>query len=67
MPLSTHYDDPILDDIARAVFALFPTCVRCGRRIDRFEDADLLVNRNRVVHRGYCPRFFTPSSSRPQE
>jgi hypothetical protein len=67
MPLSTHYNDPILVEIARAVFALFPSCVRCGRRIERFEDADLLVHSNRVVHRGYCPRFFTPSSVRHQD
>ena len=67
MPLSTHYDDPILDDIARVVFALFPSCMRCGRRIERFEDADLLVHIHRVVHRRYCPRFFTPSAVRPQD
>jgi hypothetical protein len=67
MPLATRYKDPILDEIARAVFALFPTCVRCGRRVERFEDADLLVHSNRLVHRSNCPRFFTPSSIRPQE
>jgi hypothetical protein len=67
MPLATHYDDPILDEIARAVFALFPSCMRCGKRIEQFEDADLLVHSNRVVHRGSCPRFFTPTARRPQE
>jgi hypothetical protein len=67
MPLATHYDDPILEEIARAVFALFPACVRCGRKIDQFEDADLLVHSNRVVHGGRCPRFFTPVTRRPEE
>jgi hypothetical protein len=67
MALATHYDYPILDEIARAVFALFPSCVRCGRRIEHFEDADLLVHSNRVVHRGHCPRFFTPETRRPRD
>jgi hypothetical protein len=67
MPLATHYDNPILDEIARVVFALFPSCVRCGRHIEVFTDADLLVHSNRVVHRGRCPRFFTPSSRPPHE
>jgi hypothetical protein len=67
MALATHYDDPILDEIARAVFALFPACVRCGRLIDVFEDADLLVHSNRVVHRGHCPRYFTAETRRPRE
>jgi hypothetical protein len=41
--------------------------MRCGKRIEQFEDADLLVHSNRVVHRGSCPRFFTPTARRPQE
>lgn len=55
MPLSSHHDDPILEQIARDTFALFPDCHRCGRRIDRFEDADVRVHVQRVVHRERCP------------
>jgi hypothetical protein len=55
MPLSGRYDDPILEQIARDTFALFPQCYRCGQRIDRFEDADVWVHIQRVVHRGSCP------------
>jgi hypothetical protein len=55
MPLSSHHDDPILDQIARDIFALFPHCHRCGRKIDRFEDADVRIHVQRVVHRGKCP------------
>jgi hypothetical protein len=55
MPLSGRYDDPILEQIARDTFALFPHCHRCGREIERFEDADIRVHVQRVVHRGTCP------------
>lgn len=55
MPLSSRHDDPILEQIARDTFALFPHCHRCGQRIERFEDADVRVHVQRVVHRGACP------------
>lgn len=55
MPLSGRHDDPILDQIARDTFALFPHCHRCGLEIDRFEDADIRVHVQRVVHRVQCP------------
>jgi hypothetical protein len=55
MPLSSRHGDPMLDQIARDTFALFPHCHRCGQRIDRFEDADVRVHVQRVVHRGTCP------------
>ena len=55
MPLSGRHDDPILDQIARDTFALFPHCRRCGRVIERFEDADVRVHVLRIVHRGTCP------------
>jgi hypothetical protein len=55
MPLSSRHDDPILDQIARDTFALFPHCHRCGRKIERFEDADVRIHVQRVVHRGECP------------
>jgi hypothetical protein len=65
MPLSSRYDDPILDQIARDTYALFPHCHLCGRRIERFEEADVRVHVQRVVHRGECPAPFPerPSSS----
>ncbi|MEP6991501.1 MAG: hypothetical protein ABJA80_11285 [bacterium] len=56
MPLSSRHDDPILDQIARDTFALFPHCHRCGARIARIEDADIRVHVQRVVHRLACPR-----------
>lgn len=55
MPLSGRPDDPVLDQIARDTFALFPYCHRCGQRVERFEDADVRVHVQRVVHRGACP------------
>lgn len=57
MPISSRHDDPILDQIARDTFALFPQCHRCGRTIERFEDADVRVHVQRVVHRVACPRL----------
>lgn len=61
LPLSAHADDPILDTIARSIFTLFPRCVRCGERIERYEDADVRILANRVAHRGTCPT--TPPDS----
>jgi hypothetical protein len=55
MPLFSRHGDPLLDQIARDTFALFPNCHRCGIRIDRLEDADVRVLVQRVVHRGACP------------
>ena len=62
MPLSSRHDDPILEQIARDTFALFPKCHRCGERIERFEDADVRIHVQRVVHRGKCPTTTTPES-----
>jgi hypothetical protein len=55
MPISGRYDDPLLEQLARDTFALFPHCRRCGARIERFEDADVRILVQRVVHRGACP------------
>lgn len=55
MPLSSRYDDPVLEQIARDTFALFPHCHRCGQQIARFEEADVRVHVQRIVHRGPCP------------
>jgi hypothetical protein len=53
--LSGRHDDPMLEQLARDVFAMFPNCHRCGQTIARFEDADIRVHTQRVVHRGSCP------------
>jgi hypothetical protein len=55
MPLSSRHDNPILAQIARDTFALFPHCHKCGGRIEQFEDADVRVHVQRVVHRDGCP------------
>jgi hypothetical protein len=55
MALSGRHGDPILDQIARDTFALFPHCHRCGQEIAKFEDADIRVHSLRIVHRGVCP------------
>jgi len=53
--LSGRHDDPKLEQLARETFAMFPNCHRCGQVIARFEDADIRVHSQRVVHRGACP------------
>ena len=63
MRLFSRRGDPILDLIARDTFALFPRCHRCGRRIERFEDADVRVLVLRVVHRGACPAPLAPDAA----
>jgi len=53
--LSGRANDPKLNQLARDVFAMFPHCHRCGQTIERFEDADVRVHTQRVVHRRECP------------
>ena len=55
MPLSGRSNDPRLDEVARSAYALFPHCHRCGEPVESFEDADVRVHVQRVVHRGGCP------------
>jgi hypothetical protein len=55
MPISGRYNDPVVEQVARDMFALFPHCHRCGARIERFEDADVRILVQRVVHRAACP------------
>jgi hypothetical protein len=55
MQLTARHGDPVLETIARSVYALFPRCLRCGQRVARFEDADVRILTNRVVHRDVCP------------
>lgn len=52
--IASRYDDPILDEIARSIFTLFPRCVKCGETIARFEEADVRILTHRVVHRAEC-------------
>ena len=59
MPLSAHHDDPALETLARELYALFPSCIRCSRPIERFEDAAVLVHLNRLAHQGCA----TPAAS----
>lgn len=54
MPISGRHDDPMLEQFARDTFALFPVCRRCGQRIASFEEADVRVHTQRVVHRERC-------------
>ena len=69
MVLSGRSDDPMLEQLARDVFAMFPQCHRCGQAIERFEDADVRVHVQRVVHRRPCPsppsveRVLPPTST----
>jgi hypothetical protein len=56
MPISGRYNDPLVEQVARDMFALFPHCHRCGARIERFEDADVRILVQRVVHRDPCPQ-----------
>jgi len=50
-----RYDDPILDTIARSIHTFFPRCIKCGQPIEQFEDADVRILTNRIVHRKACP------------
>jgi hypothetical protein len=67
MPISGRHDDPLLDQLARDTFALFPHCHRCGQQILRFEDADVRVHVQRVVHRGACPALPVVERVMPPE
>jgi hypothetical protein len=55
MALSGRSNDPKLDQLARDVYAMFPQCHRCGQTVATFEEADVRVHVQRVVHRGACP------------
>ncbi|MES2178168.1 MAG: hypothetical protein V4550_09910 [Gemmatimonadota bacterium] len=67
MPISSRYRDPILEQIARDTFALFPHCYLCGLQIERFEDADVRVHVQRVVHREGCPTPAVVETTLPPE
>jgi hypothetical protein len=54
MDIAARSDDPAVEEMARAIYALFPRCMRCGEPIERYEDADIRILSHRVVHRGKC-------------
>lgn len=54
MDIAARPDDPGVEELARSIYALFPRCMRCGGNIARYEDADIRILSNRVVHRGRC-------------
>ena len=51
-----RYDDPILETIARSIHTFFPRCMKCGEPIESFDEADIRILTNRVVHRSACLR-----------
>lgn len=51
-----RYDDPILDTIALSIYTFFPRCLKCGQPIESFEEADVRILTNRIVHRKECPK-----------
>jgi hypothetical protein len=46
--------DPVVEALARAVFALFPRCRVCGEAIATFEEAEVRIFSHRAVHKGKC-------------
>ena len=55
MDIAARYDDPAVEELARSIYTMFPRCMKCGEPIAAFDDADVRVLTNRVVHRGQCP------------
>jgi hypothetical protein len=62
MSLSAHHDDPVLETLARELYALFPTCLRCSLPIAQIEESEVLVHRQRLVHRGACAPCTEPAA-----
>lgn len=62
MDIRARRDDPQLEELARSIYALFPRCMKCGVAIPSFEEADVRVLTNRVVHRSEC----APSDNVPR-
>lgn len=54
MDIAARPDDPAIDEMARAIYTMFPRCMRCGETIARYEDADVRILTHRVVHKGKC-------------
>jgi hypothetical protein len=55
MPATTRHH-AALELLAREIHVLFPRCVRCGTRIERFEEAEVKLFGLRVYHRERCER-----------
>lgn len=54
MDIAARHDDPVIEEMARSIYTMFPRCMRCGEVIARFEDADVRIVTHRVVHRVAC-------------
>lgn len=64
MDIAARHDDPAIEEMARAIYTMFPRCVRCGEVIARFEDADVRIVTHRVVHRVACDTTHAADASR---
>ena len=56
MDIAARRDDPAVEDLARSIYTMFPRCMKCGQVIARYEDADVRILTQRVVHREDCAR-----------
>ena len=56
MDIAARPDDPDVEEMARAIYAMFPRCMRCGEAIARYEDADVRILTHRVVHKAKCAK-----------
>ncbi len=66
MDIASRPHDPAVEEMARSIYALFPRCMRCGETIERYEDADIRILSNRVVHRGACADAEDADATSPQ-
>jgi hypothetical protein len=46
--------DPEVEQLARSIYSMFPRCMRCGKPIGSYEEADVRILSHRVVHRERC-------------
>ena len=54
MDIAARHDDPAVEELARSIYTMFPRCMKCGQVIARYEDADVRILTQRVVHRSGC-------------
>lgn len=54
MDLASRPNDPAVEELARAIYTMFPRCMRCGEAIASYEEADIRILTQRVVHREPC-------------
>lgn len=64
MDLASRPNDPAVEELARAIYAMFPRCMRCGELIASYEEADIRILTQRVVHREPCsmPNGVAPAN-----